>query len=95
MDPESPEFKTLEAQLAEEGREVRAKHQEQYERKLAAEEKKKSKAAAKAAAAGKGQRTSMEMMQTSGKKRKGAKKGAESESELSELSSEDEGCQSH
>ncbi|RHZ56966.1 hypothetical protein CDV55_103582 [Aspergillus turcosus] len=93
MDPESPEFKTLEAQLAEEGREVRAKHQEQYERKLAADEKKKNKAAA--AAAGKGQKTLIEMMQTSGKKRKGAKKGAESESELSELSSEDEGCQSH
>jgi AP endonuclease-1 len=102
MDPESPEFKTLEAQLAEEGAEVRAKHQEQYERKLAAEEKKKSKAAAKAAGAGKGkgQRTMMEMMQTStsGKKRKLTKKGAESESESElselELSSEDEGCQS-
>ncbi|GIJ89683.1 hypothetical protein Asppvi_008628 [Aspergillus pseudoviridinutans] len=90
MDPESPEFKALEAQLAEEGREVRAKHLEQYERKLAAEEKKKSKAAG----AGKGQQTLMGMMQTSGKKRKGAKKGAESESE-SELESEDEGCQSH
>ncbi|RHZ47441.1 DNA-(apurinic or apyrimidinic site) lyase APN1 [Aspergillus thermomutatus] len=88
MDAESSEFKTLEAQLAEEGREVRAKHQEQYERKLAAEEKKKSKGAG----AGKGQKTLMEMMQSSGKKRKGAKKGAESESELE---SEDEGCQSH
>ncbi|PKX95563.1 DNA-(apurinic or apyrimidinic site) lyase APN1 [Aspergillus novofumigatus IBT 16806] len=65
MDPESPEFKALEAQLAEEGREFRAKHQEQYERKLAAEEKKKNKAAG----AGKGQKT------------EGAKKEAESESE--------------
>ncbi|EAW16032.1 DNA-(apurinic or apyrimidinic site) lyase APN1 [Aspergillus fischeri NRRL 181] len=90
MDPESPEFKTLETQLAEEGREVRAKHQEQYERKLAAEEKKKNKAAG----GGKGQKTLMEMVQTSGKKRKGAKKRAESESE-NELESEDEGCQSH
>jgi AP endonuclease-1 len=36
----------------------------------------------------------MGMMQTSGKKRKGAKKGAESESE-NELDTEDEGCQSH
>ncbi|GIC88297.1 DNA-(apurinic or apyrimidinic site) lyase APN1 [Aspergillus udagawae] len=86
MDAESPEFKALEAQLAEEGREVRAKHQEQYERKLATEEKKKGKAAG----AGKGQKTLMGMMQTSGKKRKGAKKGPESE-----LESEDEGCQSH
>ncbi|GIK06986.1 hypothetical protein Aspvir_002639 [Aspergillus viridinutans] len=89
MDAESPEFKTLEAQLAEEGREVRAKHQEQYERKLAAEEKKKK---SKAAGAGKGQKTLMGMMQASGKKRKGANKGAESESELER---EDEGCQSH
>ncbi|KAF4151984.1 hypothetical protein CNMCM6069_002776 [Aspergillus lentulus] len=90
MDPESPEFKALEAQLADEGREFRAKHQEQYERKLAAEEKKKNKAAG----AGKGQKTVMEMMQTSGKMRKGARKEVESESE-NELESEDEGCQSH
>lgn len=90
MDPESPEFKALEAQLADEGREFRAKHQEQYERKLAAEEKKKNKAAG----AGKGQKTVMEMMQTSGKKRKGPQKEVESESE-NELESEDEGCQSH
>ncbi|GFF87061.1 DNA-(apurinic or apyrimidinic site) lyase 1 [Aspergillus lentulus] len=90
MDPESPEFKALEAQLADEGREFRAKHQDQYERKLAAEEKKKNKAAG----AGKGQKTVMEMMQTSGKMRKGARKEVESESE-NELESEDEGCQSH
>ncbi|GFG03044.1 DNA-(apurinic or apyrimidinic site) lyase 1 [Aspergillus lentulus] len=90
MDPDSPGFKALEAQLADEGREFRAKHQEQYERKLAAEEKKKNKAAG----AGKGQKTVMEMMQTSGKKRKGPQKEVESESE-NELESEDEGCQSH
>ncbi|KAF4201484.1 hypothetical protein CNMCM8927_001470 [Aspergillus lentulus] len=90
MDPESPEFKALEAQLADEGREFRAKHQDQYERKLAAEEKKKNKAAG----AGKGQKTVMEMMQTSGKMRKGARKEVESEGE-NELESEDEGCQSH
>ncbi|KEY78381.1 DNA apurinic or apyrimidinic site lyase endon uclease [Aspergillus fumigatus] len=90
MDPESPEFRALETQLAEEGREVRAKHQEQYERKLAAEEQKKNKAAG----GGKGQKTLMEMVQTAGKKRKGAKKRTESESE-NELESDDEGCQSH
>ncbi|KAF4257514.1 hypothetical protein KXW98_006654 [Aspergillus fumigatus] len=90
MDPESPEFRALETQLAEEGREVRAKHQEQYERKLAAEEQKKNKAAG----GGKGQKTLMEMVQTAGKKRKGAKKRPESESE-NELESDDEGCQSH
>ncbi|EAW06564.1 DNA-(apurinic or apyrimidinic site) lyase APN1 [Aspergillus clavatus NRRL 1] len=81
MDPESAEFKTLEADLAEEGRETREKHQEQYERKLATEEKKKSKAG------GTGQKTLMEMVQGSAKKRK-AGKAVESESE-------DEGCQSH
>ncbi|KAH1554766.1 hypothetical protein KXX57_004901 [Aspergillus fumigatus] len=90
MDPESPEFRALETQLAEEGREVRAKHQEQYERKLAAEEQKKNKAAG----GGKGQKMLMEMVQTAGKKRKGAKKRTESESE-NELESDDEGCQSH
>lgn len=43
MDPECEEFKVLEAKLAEEGRVVREKHQEQYERKMEAEEKKKTK----------------------------------------------------
>ncbi|KAJ5815387.1 Endodeoxyribonuclease IV [Penicillium riverlandense] len=43
MDPEGEEFKILEAKLAEEGRVMREKHQEQYDRKMEAEEKKKTK----------------------------------------------------
>jgi AP endonuclease-1 len=43
MDPESAEFRALEAQLAEEGRAEREKYQDQYERKLEAEEKKRKK----------------------------------------------------
>ena len=62
MDPEGEEFRRLEAELAEEGREMREKHQEQYERKLAAEEKKKSKDAEK------GQKTLKDMFKGSGKK---------------------------
>lgn len=62
MDPEGEEFRRLEAELAEEGRDMREKHQEQYERKLAAEEKKKSKDAEK------GQKTLKDMFKGSGKK---------------------------
>ncbi|GAD93673.1 DNA (apurinic or apyrimidinic site) lyase, endon uclease [Paecilomyces variotii No. 5] len=43
MDPESAEFKALEAQLAEEGRSEREKLQDQYDRKLEADEKKRKK----------------------------------------------------
>lgn len=44
MDPESAEFRALEAQLAEEGKDERERIQAQYERKLEAEEKKRRKA---------------------------------------------------
>ncbi|KAF9888077.1 hypothetical protein FE257_009342 [Aspergillus nanangensis] len=84
MDPEGPEFRDLEMKLAEEGRETREKHQEQYERKLEAEEKKKSKGTT----AKKGQKTLMEVMNNPSKKGKGSKNVADYESE-------DEGCQSH
>ncbi|PWY91888.1 AP endonuclease [Aspergillus sclerotioniger CBS 115572] len=88
MDPEGEEFRALEAKLSEEGREMREKQQEQYERKLATEEKKKTKAPVKK----KGQKTLMEMMNGAGKTKKGkAAKGDESGGE----GSDDEGCQSH
>lgn len=72
MDPESEEFRRLEAELAEEGREMREKHQEQYERKLAAEEKKRNKADT----GKKGQKTLKEMMKGN-KKQKGSDSGSE------------------
>ncbi|KAI9926914.1 hypothetical protein ASPWEDRAFT_121238 [Aspergillus wentii DTO 134E9] len=68
MDPESEEFRTLEKELSEEGREMREKQQEQYDRKLEAEEKKKNKAPAK------GQKSLMDMMKGAGGKAKGNKK---------------------
>ncbi|EEA26175.1 DNA-(apurinic or apyrimidinic site) lyase [Talaromyces marneffei ATCC 18224] len=43
MDPESAEFHTLAAQLSEDGKAERQKHQQQYERKLETEAKKKQK----------------------------------------------------
>ena len=43
MDPEGEEFKALEAKLSEQGKEVREKHMEQYERKLETEKKKEAK----------------------------------------------------
>ncbi|KAK4865841.1 hypothetical protein LT330_008934 [Penicillium expansum] len=58
MDPEGEEFRALEARLSEEGRAERAKHQDQYERKLEADEKKKAKGQGKA----KGQKSLMDMM---------------------------------
>lgn len=58
MDPEGEEFRTLEARLSEEGRAEREKHQDQYNRKLEADEKKKAKEAGKA----KGQKSLMDMM---------------------------------
>ncbi|KAB8234938.1 DNA-(apurinic or apyrimidinic site) lyase APN1 [Aspergillus alliaceus] len=82
MDPESPEFRTLEARLAEEGREMRGKQQEQYERKLETEGKKKTKSPGK-----KNQKTLMDVMKGAGRKSKAKKISAED--------SEDEGCQSH
>lgn len=63
MDPEGEEFRALEAKLSEEGREMRGKMQEQYERKLEAEKKKEAKGKAK------GQKSLMDMM----------KKGADKE----------------
>ncbi|KAJ5585492.1 DNA-(apurinic or apyrimidinic site) lyase 1 [Penicillium hispanicum] len=43
IDPEGEEFRTLEAQLAEEGREMREKQQGQYDKKIEAEKKKAAK----------------------------------------------------
>ena len=60
MDPEGEEFRALEARLSEEGRAEREKHQEQYERKLEADEKKKAKGPGKA----KGQKSLMDMMKS-------------------------------
>lgn len=80
MDPDSSEFRTLEARLSEEGRETREKHMEQYKRKLETEEKKKAKGEGK-------QKTLMEMMNNSkGRGKASAKKD--------DVESEDEGCQS-
>ncbi|KAL4948755.1 xylose isomerase-like protein [Aspergillus filifer] len=92
MDPDSKEFKDLEAKLSEEGRATREKHMDQYLRKQEAEEKKRAKEGGK-------QKTLMEMMGGGGnakakanaKGKPGRKKKAESESEME---SEDEGCQS-
>lgn len=70
MDPESLEFRSLEANLADEGREMREKHQEQHDRKVEAEEKKKKKAAEK------GQKSLMDMMKGSSAG-KGKKKTAD------------------
>lgn len=56
MDPEGDEFRSLEAKLAEEGKEMREKMQEQFERKIEAEKKKGAKAQEK------GQKSLMDMM---------------------------------
>lgn len=61
MDPDGEEFRRLDADLAEEGKEMRQKHLEQYERKLQAEEKKTNKGA-------KGQKNLVDMMNGSGKR---------------------------
>lgn len=61
MDPESQEFRSLETRLAEEGKEMREKHQEQFDRRMEAEEKKKSKGSG-AGAGKKGQKSLMDMM---------------------------------
>lgn len=63
MDPDGDEFRALEAKLAEEGREMREKMQEQFERKIETEKKKEAKAKAK------GQKSLLDMM----------KKGADQE----------------
>ncbi|KAJ5234342.1 Endodeoxyribonuclease IV [Penicillium citrinum] len=60
MDPEGEEFKGLEEKLAEEGREMREKQMEQYERKLETERKKEAK--------GKGKQKSLVDMMKGGKK---------------------------
>ncbi|KAJ5653709.1 Endodeoxyribonuclease IV [Penicillium lividum] len=56
MDPEGEEFKALEAQLSEEGRETREKQQEQHDRKIETERKKDAKTKAK------GQKSLVDMM---------------------------------
>lgn len=56
MDPEGEEFRALEARLSEEGREMREKQLEQYERKLETEKKKEAKAKEK------GQKSLMDMI---------------------------------
>ncbi|KAJ5369875.1 DNA-(apurinic or apyrimidinic site) lyase 1 [Penicillium cataractarum] len=56
MDPEGEEFRALEKKLSEEGREMREKQMEQYERKLETEKKKEAKAKEK------GQKSLMDMM---------------------------------
>lgn len=60
MDPEGEEFLSLEKKLAEEGREMREKMQEQFERKVEAERKKEEKAKGKGK--GKGQKSLVDMM---------------------------------
>ena len=66
MDPESAEFKTLEAQLSEEGRAERERLQDQYDRKLEADEKKRKKELEKQ------NQRSLEDMFGSGNAKKGA-----------------------
>jgi len=60
MDPEGEEFRGLEEKLAGEGREMREKQMEQYERKLETERKKEAK--------GKGKQKSLVDMMKGGKK---------------------------
>lgn len=71
MDPECPEFHSLETKLADEGKEMREKHQEQHDRKVETEEKKKKKAVEK------GQKSLVDMMKGSSAG-KGKKKTADS-----------------
>lgn len=75
MDPDGDEFRRLEADLAEEGRVMRQKHQEQYERKLEAEEK-KNKGAGK-----KRQKNVADMMKVSGRKTSKSAQASDSEGE--------------
>lgn len=56
MDAEGEEFKALEAKLSEEGKEMRAKQQEQYDKKVETEKKKEAKEKAK------GQKSLVDMM---------------------------------
>ena len=70
MDPEGKKFQTLEAELAEQGREMRLIYQDQYDRKLEAEEKKKDKK----------QKTLFDMMGNA-PKRRGSKKEQKEEDE--------------
>lgn len=62
MDPEGEEFRALEAKLSEEGKEMRQKQMEQYERKIEAEKKKEAKEKAKA------QKYLLDMMKKADKK---------------------------
>lgn len=93
MDPEGEEFRALEAKLSEEGREMREKQMEQYERKMKAEAK-------KAAKKEKGQKTLMEMMNGGGKGKGNTKtkskttRGKKGKDESDGEGSDEEGCQS-
>ncbi|XRM42473.1 DNA-(apurinic or apyrimidinic site) lyase [Aspergillus tubingensis] len=93
MDPEGEEFRALEAKLSEEGREMREKQMEQYERKMEAEAK-------KAAKKEKGQKTLMEMMNGGGKAKGNTKtktkatRGKKGKDESDGEGSDEEGCQS-
>ncbi|EPS32010.1 hypothetical protein PDE_06969 [Penicillium oxalicum 114-2] len=62
MDPEGEEFRTLEARLSEEGRSMREKQLEQYERKVETERKKDAKAKEK------DQKSLLQMMKKNGQK---------------------------
>jgi len=62
MDPEGEEFRALEAKLSEEGKEMRQKQMEQYERKIEAEKKKEAKEK------GKTQKNLLDMMKKADKK---------------------------
>lgn len=66
MNPEGEEFRSLEARLAEEGREMREKMQEQFERKIEAERKKEEKARDKGKGKEKGQKSLVDMMKKGG-----------------------------
>ncbi|KAL4810846.1 apurinic or apyrimidinic site lyase [Aspergillus unguis] len=90
MDPQSPEFKKLEAELSEQGRETREKHMEQFLRKQETEEKKKAKEGGK-------QKTLMEMMNGGGNASKGRSRGkgaSQKKKKDAEVDSDDDGCES-
>ena len=76
MDPESEEFQALEEKLAEEGKEERAKHQAQFDKKVLKEKEKEEKEIAKSSGAKRGRKPS---------KRKAVEKISEDESDLSSV----------
>ena len=74
MDPEGKEFKGLEKQLSDRGSEMRRIYQDQYDRKLEAEEKQRNKKEKD-----KNQNTLVNMMKNAPKRRGSAKKQPESQ----------------